>query len=89
MARMYGSVQGNRGDAHRLGHNKMITYCATVSGAIRCEAFIGPKGQDYVLVSMEPWQGAGMHRTIYRGPIGKFTRATFGEEVDWKEGEQT
>lgn len=84
MARMYGSVQGSRGVAHRLGHNKMTTYCATVSGAIRCEAFVGPKGEDYVFVTMEPWQGSGMRRTIYRGPIGRYTRAALGEPVDWK-----
>jgi hypothetical protein len=89
MARMYGSVRGNRGDAHRLGHNKMITYCATTSGAIRCEAFIHTNGTDWVHVSMETWQGAGMRRTIYRGPIGKFTRASLGETIDWKPGEKS
>lgn len=84
MARMYGSVQGARGETHRLGHKSMRTYCATTSGAIKCEAFIGPNDVDYVHVSMELWQGAGMHRTIYRGPIGKYTRAALGEPVDWK-----
>lgn len=78
MARMYGSVQGARGEAHRLGHKRMVTYCATVSGAIRCEAFIGPNNEDYVHVSMTPWQGAGMSHTLYRGPIGRFTRASLG-----------
>lgn len=87
MARMYGSVRGNRGEAHRLGHKEMVTYCATASGAIRCEAFIGPNDADYVLVTMQEWNGAGMHKVIYRGPIGKYTRAALGEPVDWKQGE--
>jgi len=86
MARMYGSVRGNRGEAHRLGNKDMVTHCATTSGAIRCVAFIGPNDVDHVLVTMEEWQGSGMRRVIYHGPIGQYTRASLGEPVDWKKG---
>lgn len=87
MARMYGSAQGPRGTAHRLGHKRMITHCATTSGAIRCEAFIGPNDEDYVLVTMEPWQGSGISRVIYRGPIGRFARVALGTPVNWQQGD--
>jgi len=86
MARMYGSVQGNRGEAHRLGHKSMKTVCATASGAIRCMAFIGPDNEDWVEIDMMPWQSAGTQRTIYRGPIGRFRWGSLGKSIDWQKG---
>ena len=71
MSRFYGTVQGNRGQATRRGINTMVTYCASWHGAIRCCAF-NRNGEDWVTVTMEPWQGEGEERLIYRGPMGQY-----------------
>jgi hypothetical protein len=73
MSRFYGSVHGSSSTpATRLGRTSIATYCASQSGAIRCEAYIGENNEDWVRVLMIPWQGAGVMHPIYEGPIGRY-----------------
>lgn len=71
MARFYGTLQGNRGEATRMGHPNggLTTYAASWSGAIRCHCY-DKDGEDYVRVSHTTWQGSGINETIYGGPQG-------------------
>ena len=72
MANFYGIVQGNRGEATRMGSPKsgLQTVCASWNGAVRCSAFVGPDGQDMVNIVLEPWRGHGpTSRVLYSGPM--------------------
>jgi len=73
MATFYGSVQGCRGEVHRLGGEKsgMNTVCASWDGAVRCWAFIRD-GVPWVHVALGQWtNGAGPYPEIvlYDGPF--------------------
>lgn len=71
MAHFYGTVQGMRGEASRMGskNSGMTTYTASWRGAVRCHAY-HEDGKDCVVVSLVPWQGRGVSKELYRGPIG-------------------
>lgn len=70
MAYFYGMLQGNRGEATRVGTKTsgVTTYTASWEGAVRSRAYI-KDGKDYVTVELVPWRGAGSHRILYEGPI--------------------
>ena len=73
MAEFYGTLQGTRGRATRLGGRKsgMEVYAASWKGAVRSKAFYNPeKKEDWVRVELTPWQGAGVNKLLYLGPIG-------------------
>jgi len=71
MARFYGTVQGNRGTATRMGSKHMETYCASWDGAIKCYAYIDGAGRDCVKVEKTTWHGKGENKLLYNGVIGK------------------
>lgn len=78
MARMYGSVRGSRGSAHRLGGASMHTIAATWQGSVRVELYVVSTGKgktlkqvDYASIELMPWNGSGTYAKIYNGPIGK------------------
>ena len=66
-----GVVQGNRGEAKRDGtlDSGMVTYCASMKGAIKVSAYVDDKGRDRVRVEKQPWYGVGKSMLIYNGPI--------------------
>jgi hypothetical protein len=70
MARFYGKVQGQRGEATRLGGGKsgLQTTAASYSGAVKVDLF-DRDGIDYCEVSLIPWMGHGTNRLLYRGPL--------------------
>lgn len=73
MAHFYGTLQGTRGEATRCGSKAsgMETYCASWRGAVRCYAYVDEQtGEDFVTVSLTPWQRRGVSETLYDGPIG-------------------
>lgn len=71
MAHFLGTVQGARGEASRLGHKSsgLTTCAASWQGAVRVELY-ERDGVDYAHVSLRPWQGRGIDREIYNGPVG-------------------
>lgn len=72
MARFYGSVQGNRGETHRLGtpNSGLLTIAASWEGSIRVRLWVNQDGEDCYTVYMAPWQGSGQEvRTIAEGRL--------------------
>ena len=72
MSHFYGTVRGNRGDAHRGGSadSGMQTQCASWSGAVQCNAYVDDEtGKDNVTIKFIPWRGRGKSFTIYDGVI--------------------
>ena len=66
-----GVVEGNRGFARRDGtiDSGMVTYCASVKGAIKVRAYVDDKGRDRVRIEKTPWYSVGKRMLIYEGPI--------------------
>jgi hypothetical protein len=74
MGHFYGTVQGNRGEASRMGskNSGMETYCASWKGAIRCFAYVNSDGKDCIRVEMTSWRGVGEYKLLYDGLIGEY-----------------
>lgn len=75
MAHFYGTVQGNRGQASRLGSKDSgldIRACSW-EGAISVCLFV-KDGVDWAHVSFREHNGRGSNRMIYDGPVS-------GEEI--------
>lgn len=70
MARFYGSVQGSRGKATRLGgaSSGLTTVAAGWQGGVSVTLF-DEDGIDMCHVETIPWNGAGQTKTLYRGPV--------------------
>jgi hypothetical protein len=75
MARFYGSLQGNRGEATRMGtaRSGLSTYTAGWDGAVRV-VIEDRDGVDYVTVQLTKWQGSGTYRLLYEGPVNGASR---------------
>ena len=74
MAHFYGSVQGDKGEVHRLGtkNSGMSATVASWEGAVTVDAWHDKEtGKDTVIVAKKPWNGAGESRVLYTGAIGK------------------
>ena len=71
MAHFYGTVQGARGEASRLGHKRdgLRTVAASWSGAIEVAAYQREDGVDCARISFRQHHGHGTSRLIYDGPI--------------------
>lgn len=73
MSHFYGVVEGQASkQATRCGSKKsgLITICASWAGAVHCEAYINSLGMDCVRVRLVPWEGKGITKLLYNGPIG-------------------
>lgn len=72
MAHFYGTVQGARSEASRLGgvRSGLTGYVASWKGGCRTTAYVRD-GIDHVRVELVPHRGRGVNRTIYDGPIGE------------------
>ena len=70
MAHFYGSVEGSRGAATRLGtaNSGMVTVAANWSGAVRVTLECRD-GVDIALVELVPWNGHGTTRQLYHGSV--------------------
>lgn len=74
MAHFYGSLQGQRGEATRLGSKASGLHITAASwhGAIEVELF-ERDGVDHYRVVERKWHGAGRERTIAEGVLGEQT----------------
>ena len=81
MAHFYGRLQGMRGEATRLGGVKsgLAATAASWHGAVEVRLYVR-NGVDMALVTLAPWHGVGVHRTIYDGPVDG-TPAEFAPHV--------
>lgn len=74
MAHFYGTLQGTRGEATRLGTQKsgLQTVAASWDGAIQVDLEYDERsGKNRYTVSERTWHGKGVSRTIAEGVIGE------------------
>ena len=72
MAHLYGTVNGNRGLASRLGTKKsgLTTVAASWEGAVQVDLWHDKDNDvDMADVYLIPWKGRGQRRQLYRGPV--------------------
>lgn len=70
MAHFYGTIQGARGEASRLGHKSsgLSAYAASWQGAVAIQMY-EENGIDKVSVRLTTHHGAGSDRVLYEGPV--------------------
>jgi len=72
MAHFYGTLQGGRGEASRLGHKSsgLQVRAASWQGSVCVYLEHDEKtGEDIATVRLEPWHGQGKSRILYQGPV--------------------
>lgn len=72
MAHFYGTVEGNRGLASRLGakNSGLSTVAASWSGAVDVNLWHDYENDvDMARVSLTRWRGKGTERILYSGPV--------------------
>ena len=72
MAHFYGTLQGSRGEASRLGtaRSGLRTVAASWQGSVRVELYHSEEtGQDMCHVYLAPWHGKGTELALYSGPV--------------------
>lgn len=82
MAHFYGTLQGHRGQASRLGTTKsgLTVRAASWQGAVRVDLDYDFRSDtDIVEVFLTPWHGAGIRKLLYRGPVGGPTAQAVAE----------
>ena len=71
MSALYGTVQGERGQATKCGHRTMTTHAASWDGCIVVDlSFDKATGKTTYDISEQPWRGEGIRRQIESGVIG-------------------
>ena len=76
MAQFWGTIKGARGEASRLGHKAsgLDTYAASWQGAVSVRLWHDAKtGRDMAQVELTTHHSAGVHRSLYRGPVSGAT----------------
>lgn len=70
MAHFYGTIQGSRGQASRLGGKAsgLSTVAASWQGAVAVKLY-EKDGTDFARVYLTTHNGAGTNRTLYDGPV--------------------
>jgi hypothetical protein len=70
MAHFYGTIQGNRGEASRLGSKDsgLDVTAASWQGAVSVQLY-ERDGVDYARVTLQPWHGSGTRKDLYDGPV--------------------
>src|SRR5467141_3221312 len=72
MAHFRAVIQGARGEASRLGTSAsgLDATAASWEGSVSVRLWHDKKtGRDMARVSLEPWHGAGVSRSLYYGPV--------------------
>ena len=71
MARFYGSIQGNRGNATRMGtpNSGFTAWAAGWQGRVVIE-IDDRDGVDWARVSLAKHHGHGTSQLLYDGPVG-------------------
>jgi len=70
MARFFGTVQGGRGKATRLGHADLHVTAQSYSGSIIVNLHQSDQnGNDYCTISVAEGSASGGGHTLYSGPL--------------------
>jgi hypothetical protein len=72
MARFYGSIQGARGEATRLGHRNsgLMTVARSYSGSVVVELYADGE-EDCVRISVAEGSTTRGEKLIYNGPLSR------------------
>ena len=70
MAHFYGTLQGSRGLASRLGGKSsgLNVVAASWQGAVSV-ALREVDGVDFAYVTLQPWRGNGIFKVLFDGPV--------------------
>lgn len=71
MARLYGMLQGDRGQVTRCGGSSLDTDAASWSGCISVSLRIDKEGNETFSICQRPWHGNGISEEIASGTIGE------------------
>lgn len=74
MAKFYGTIQGSRGQASRLGHSHIVTKAASWDGAVNT-VITERDGETWVEITTMQHHNAGSYNLIYDGPLAKLMSA--------------
>ena len=72
MSHFYGTTQGSRGQATRCGtkNSGQDSIAASWEGCVAVRLYYNAKhDEDWALVSLSRWHGAGSEITLYEGPV--------------------
>ena len=72
MAHFYGTLQGGRGQASRLGSkgSGLQVCAASWQGSVHVDLDHDEEtGEDIATVRLAPWHGQGKSRILYQGPV--------------------
>lgn len=85
MSAFYGTLQGNRGQATRMGSKEsgVRTQNAGWGGCVAVQTFKDDNDRDCASISLTPWSGSGGPNVVlYIGPIDAEAREKLSG-VDW------
>lgn len=68
MANFIGYIQGQRGEASRLGHSSIEAKIATWDHRVRSRLYNDPTGEVRLIVTVEAINGTGS-RILFDGPV--------------------
>jgi len=68
MAKFYGTVQGGRGKATRLGHQVIMTSAQSFNGSIVTQLF-EENGETFASIHVSEGSSSSTGHRLYRGPI--------------------
>ena len=73
MSHFYGTLRGQAGEATRCGskNSGLTAWAASWQGAVQISLY-EQDGVDMANVSLIPWQGAGVSKLLYSGPVGEY-----------------
>ena len=78
MAKFFGTVQGGRGKATRLGHNDLTVTAQSYDGSIVIKLY-EQDGVKYACINVGEGSSAFGTHVLYRGPIKKL----FSDQVNF------
>ncbi len=88
MARFIGFVQGQRGEASRLGHRRLIVNANGWGGGINVHLYVGDDGEDFARVTLTGGTNGGAPMvTLFDGPINAKAREMWAMTDKWAKEE--
>lgn len=80
MADFYGTVQGERGQATRLGRRSITTKTASWDGAVQSSMHM-VDGVPWLTIELVSWHGRGPYRKLYDGPLSELQAPALAQRV--------
>ena len=72
MAKFYGSIQGNRGEATRLGHSSIKSSVQSYDGSVQTELTYSECGELMLRVTIAENESSSYGKTVFYGSFKEF-----------------